>query len=311
MWYDPCYKCTELCEGCTLDQRAVLNLTLRVDQHKHSLVAVQGLFDTTKMQSNENFSIALHWIQTKRLGAYQYSWDSFNEPCGFSSFVFFPFFQESKSGLLNSYKAAKQEPQLFAKLLRTQGKNLHVFRFFNKNNMFVFVKYADKTHSTTSEFGNYLIFEYSSVFYESDNYPHHHCPDISHYPEVFSWKQAAQFCHKLNATLPKLICKKDQDYFVAFFEQKDPLFTVEAVFIALIKPAQVRQQSNFCNGIFSCLIFQCYLQAMHFLLYLTLRGPILCGVTLQYHIKDGLTQNQFTELLNLSRSMSDIFTMAQ
>ncbi len=193
------------------------------------------------MQSSEKLSVAVFWMRSKRLRILEYSLDSFNEPCGFS----FIAGKTLKLGLNQTNLSNRKEierQKLLEKLPRIEGKNLHAFCFSMKHNLFVFIKYADKIHTTTSEYGNYLTFKYHTMqeSFFTDVYPYHDCPKITHNPKMFSWQKGAKFCYELNACLPKLISKKDQDWLIALLFQNNPMFPVDAIFMGLIKRAQVR-----------------------------------------------------------------------
>ena len=73
------------------------------------------------------------------------------------------------------------------------------------------------------------------------------CPNFTHHPKQFSWNQAAQLCHHVNATLPEFISRKDQEEFSKILKTSTYLYPMEAIFIGLFHSIQVFILCS-CNG---------------------------------------------------------------
>ncbi len=140
---------------------------------------------------------------------------------------------------INSTASAieKMNVETVLKCKTNKEHNKHTHIVSTRNMIYVFVKYMDNTISSTTEYSDYLELTwnlYGFTHFYNDTYPT--CPNITHNPKLFSWKQALRFCKEcLNGTLPQFVSRDDQEEFFSIIRDEKDLFFLESIFIGLQK----------------------------------------------------------------------------
>ncbi len=117
-----------------------------------------------------------------------------------------------------------------------KGYNQHFITLTSSKMTYSFVKYMDKSYTTSTEFGSYMqlkkdswLLDYTSFF---DRYPQP-CSNITHRPKVFSWAEAYRMCHVYFGRLPALFSQSEETNLIIALLSSADVFPLEAVFIAL------------------------------------------------------------------------------
>ncbi len=237
----------EACRHCTLSQVAVWNHTLKSTVIKNEfVVALQGEVAeiSIKCHCNTSSSVDIQYVSDDQP---QKLWSSkYNEPEIISSDnamldLFFSSLasmkKQDQSEIEGKSDVEEMEGERIHKCKTQAGYNQHTITILTKTTTYIFIKFMDQTISSTTEYADYfdlrLVQNYIVHFY-NDTYPS--CPNLTHHPKLFSWKEASQLCKEyMNGSLPQFVSRDDQEEFLSVVRDDRNVFPLESAFIGLKK----------------------------------------------------------------------------
>ena len=215
---------------------AAINLKFRPTAHTLEFpVSVHGTIDTLAMKANVNMTVDILWLKHRLIPIKeerftQQSMEIVN--IGWHpSFSDNPYITSLRDNLHGMFPAIK-------------GCNIHYSKISTQKRIYWFLKYMDKTYTSTSEYGEYMSIrqtvapEYRGIISSPsrivpDYYPYPNCPNIIHHPKLFSWNEARNLCSHVNGTLPEFLSKSDEVELISVIKQSPRMFPVDTVFIGL------------------------------------------------------------------------------